>query len=80
MSVSNAERLVLARAARVAGVRARESQRVEDSRFLAGAGISAGDTAARAGFPTLAAAARYMYRHGQPDLANWFEAGRRKEG
>lgn len=78
MTTTRAERLVGARSVFEAGVRAREVQRVVDTLFLVEGGFSASDTATRAGFPSVAAASRYMYRHGQPSLARWFEADRRK--
>lgn len=78
MTTTRAERLVGARSVFEAGVRAREVQRVDDTLFLIDEGFSVEDTATRAGFPTVTAASRYMYRHGQPSLARWFEAERRR--
>lgn len=78
MTPTRTERLVGARSVFQSGVRARELQRVEDVEYLRDAGFHAGEAADEAGFPTIAAASRYMYRHGQPALARWFEAERRR--
>lgn len=66
------EHLVGARAVYAEQVHARAAQRIEDTEELMSWGRSLGEVAERAGFPSTAAAERYLRRHGRPDLARPF--------
>lgn len=72
MSATRIERVSMA----VVRERAREleAQRIEDAEELFSAGVNEVTVAARAGFPSVGAAARYFYRKGRPDLARRFNA------
>jgi hypothetical protein len=49
--------------------RARTAAQVEDMDFLVQCGVPHEEAAARAGWPSIHAAERALYRHGRPDLA-----------
>lgn len=49
--------------------RALASARIEDMDFLVQCGVPHEEAATRAGWPSIHAAERALYRHGRPDLA-----------
>ena len=70
------DRHAASRATSKARARELEGHRTDDTEYLRSQGNTPHTVAARVGFPTVSAAARYFYRKNRPDLANWFENDR----
>ena len=60
--------------------RARRAARVEDYEFLLAGGVAPEEAALRAGWPTVTAAYRTLYRHGLPHLARPLYQAAKEQG
>ena len=78
MTAQPTDRYASSRATSKARARELEGRRTADTEYLRGQGNTPATVAARVGFPTVSAAARYFYRKNRPDLANWFEKDRQR--